>query len=189
MKTLTLFSLLFLGTLPAIAQRYVADAQQSKLTWTGHGEVGNYAPSGTIQLQQGVFDVANAQISRGRIEIDMRTIQHDDAKMQTHLRGDDFFNTTRFPTATFILQQIRGNQATGLLTIKGVTKPVSFPVAVTTDGNTLRIKGSATIDRTGFSIKYNSSSFFSGLGDYAIKNTFDLAFDVVARRGSLAANR
>lgn len=181
MKTL-LFSLLLLSSItPAMAQRYVADAKQSKLTWTGYGEIGNYAPSGTLQLQQAVFEVSNGQISRGRIEIDMRTIQHDDNKMQTHLRGDDFFDTEKFPTATFVLQQMKGNLASGLLTIKGVTKPISFPILVTTDGDALRIKGKATVDRTVFGIRYNSSSFFSGLGDYAIKNTFDLAVDVLAR--------
>ena len=181
MKTLLFFSFLFLGTLPVIAQRYVADAKQTKLAWTGYGEVGSYAPSGTIQLQQGVFDLNGTQLTKGRIDIDMRTIQHDDEKMQTHLRGEDFFNAPKFPTATFVLQQIKGNQATGQLTIKGTTKPVSFPILITTEGDALRIKGKATIDRTVFGIKYNSSSFFSGLGDYAIKNTFDLAFDVVAR--------
>ncbi|MBC8152758.1 MAG: YceI family protein [Bacteroidetes bacterium] len=189
MKTILFFSFLFMSTLPASAQRYVADSQQSKLTWTGHSEVGNYAPSGALQLQQGVFTVNGTQITQGRIDIDMRTIQHDDDKMQTHLRGEDFFNAPKFPTATFVLQQIKGNQASGLLTIKGVTKPVTFPIGVAAEGDALRIKGKATIDRTVFGIKYNSTSFFSGLGDYAIKNTFELAFDVVARRGNTASNQ
>ena len=181
MKTILFLPLLFLGVMPVLAQRYVADVQQSKLTWTGHSEVGSYAPSGGLQLQQGIFEVSNGQIGRGRIEIDMRTIQHEDAKMQTHLRGDDFFDTAKFPTATFVLQQLRGEQASGLLTIKGVTKPVSFPVTATVTGDGLRVQGTVTIDRTVFGIRYNSTSFFSGLGDYAIKNTFELAFDVVAR--------
>lgn len=187
MKTILFFSFLFIGVMPVFAQRYVADVQQSKLAWTGHSEVGNYTPSGALQLQQGVFELTNAQISKGRIDIDMRTIQHDDDKMQTHLRGEDFFNAPKFPTATFVLQQIKGNQASGLLTIKGVTKPITFPIGVTTEGDAVRVKGKATIDRTVFGIKYNSTSFFSGLGDYAIKNTFELAFDVVAWRGNTAS--
>jgi polyisoprenoid-binding protein YceI len=182
MKTTLFFGLLFLGALPVLAQRFVADATQSKLTWTGHSEVGNYAPSGTLQLQQGFFDLKSGRISRSRMDIDMRTIQHEDGKMQAHLRGEDFFNAPAFPTATFVLQRISGNQASGQLTIKGVMKPVTFPILVTTEGDALRVKGKATIDRTEFGIKYNSSSFFSGLGDYAIKNTFELAFDVVARQ-------
>ncbi len=181
MRTLLFFTLLILGTLPVVAQRYIADTKQSKLTWTGYGEVGTYAPSGTIQLQQGIFDLTGTQLSSGRIVIDMRTIQHNDDKMQTHLRGEDFFNAPAFPTATFVVQQLKGNLVSGQLTIKGITKPVSFPITVTSADNTLRIQGKATVDRTLFGIKYNSSSFFSGLGDYAIKNTFDLAFDLVAR--------
>ncbi|GAB2549568.1 YceI family protein [Spirosoma aerophilum] len=182
MKTILFFSLLFLGTLPVSAQRFVADTRQSKLTWTGHSEVGSYAPSGTLQLQQGFFDLKGGQISRSRLDIDMRTIQHEDEKMQAHLRGEDFFNAAAFPASTFVLQRISGSQASGQLTIKGVMKPVTFPVVVTVEGDALRVKGKATIDRTEFGIKYNSSSFFSGLGDYAIKNTFELTFDVVARQ-------
>ena len=184
MKTILFFTFLYVSALPLFAQRYVADAKQSKFTWTGYSEVGSYTPSGTLQLQQGILDITGTQISRGRIDMDMRTIQHENSKMQEHLRSEDFFNAPAFPTATFVIQQMSGTQISGQLTIKGVTKPISFPVVVTKEGGELRIQGKVTIDRTLYGIKYNSSSFFSGLGDYAIKNTFDLSFDIVAQQVS-----
>ena len=97
------------------------------------------------------------------------------------LRDEAFFDASRFPTATFVLRSLTGTTATGQLTLKGVTKPVSFPVVVSQEGNGLRVKGRAVIDRTQFGIRYNSNSFFSNLGDQAIKNEFALTFDVVAR--------
>lgn len=189
MKTILCLSFFILNTLSVIAQRYVADTQQSKLNWTGHSEVGSYAPTGTIQLRQGRVEVRNNQISRGRVDIDMRTIQHENEKMQTHLRGEDFFDTAAFPTATFILQQIRTGQAIGKLTIKGTTKPISFPVTLAIVGNEVRLKGQVIIDRTAFGIKYNSSSFFSGLSDYAIQNSFELAFEAVFWPGNGVAKQ
>lgn len=189
MKTIFCFSLIVFSTLSVMAQRFAADVQQSKLNWTGHAEVGNYAPTGVIQLRQGIIEVRNGQINQSRMEIDMGTIQHENGKMQEHLRGEDFFDAAKFPTATFVLKQISGGQASGQLTIKGVTKPVSFPVVMTLATDELHLKGQVSIDRTVFGIKYNSTSFFSGLGDYAIRNTFELVFDITARRGNAVAKQ
>jgi len=43
----------------------------------------------------------------------------------------------------------------------------------------LRAKGKMTIDRTLYNIKYNSSSYFQDLGNYAIKNEFELKFELI----------
>lgn len=189
MKTIFCFTLLLISTGSVLAQRYIADVQQSKLSWTGHAEVGSYAPTGTIQLRQGTVEVRNGQICRSRIDVAMRTIQHENGQMQAHLRGEDFFDAAAFPTATFVLQQISAGQASGQLTIKGVTKPVSFPILMTLAGGALYLKGQLTLDRTAFGINYNSSSFFSSLGDHAIRNTFELTFDLVAQQSNVLAKQ
>jgi polyisoprenoid-binding protein YceI len=165
----------------AQSQVYTIDANASQLTWTGYAEVGSWAPSGTLQLAKGQITRTANQISSATMTLDMTTIRHENGQLQTHLRDEAFFDATRFPTATFVLRALTGTTATGQLTLKGVTKPVSFPVVVSQEGNGLRIKGRAVIDRTQFGIRYNSTSFFSGLGDQAIKNEFALMFDVIAK--------
>ena len=50
------------------------------------------------------------------------------------------------------------------LTIKGITKSVSFDMTV--NGNTATTK--FMVDRTQYDIKYNSASIFSSIGDKAI---------------------
>jgi len=162
-------------------QVYTIDANASQLTWTGYAEVGSWAPSGTLQLVKGQLTRTANQISRTTMTLDMTTIRHENGQLQTHLRDETFFDVTRFPTATFVLRTLTGTTATGQLTLKGVTKPVTFPVVVSQEGEALRIKGRAVIDRTQFGIRYNSTSFFADLGDQAIKNEFTLAFDVVAK--------
>ena len=175
--------LLLAATSPVLAQNqpYTIDAKASQLTWTGYAEVGSWAPSGTIQLAKGQLTRTANQLNNATLLLDMTTIRHENGQLQTHLRDEAFFNIARFPTATFVLRSITNATATGQLTVKGVTKPVTFPVIVSPEGDALRIKGRAVIDRTQFGIRYNSVSFFSDLGDQAIKNEFALTFDVVAK--------
>lgn len=183
MKTLFIIALLVASfSSSSMAQtQFMVDTKASQLNWTGYAEIGSWAPTGTLIIQKGQFTATGKQITSGKLSIDMATIQHEDGKLQAHLREEDFFDVARYPTATFVLTGLSGQMATGQLTIRGITKPVSFPVVVSSEGEGLRIKGKAIIDRTQFAIRYNSSSFFSGLGDYAIKNDFALAFTVVLK--------
>jgi len=81
-----------------------------------------------------------------------------------------------------LLREVRGGTATGQLTLKGITKPVQFPVALERlPDNRLRVKGVATVGRTQFGVNYNSSSFFQKLGSYAIRNDLQLTVNIVAK--------
>ena len=162
---------------------YHLDPTASRITWTGYAEVGGYAPTGTLHVRQGEVAYDGRRLLRGRVEFDMRTITHEQAQLAEHLRGPDFFDAARYPTATFVLKEMKGEQAVGQLTLKGVTKPVQFPITLTALPNgQLHIQGATTLDRTQFGVNYNSSSFFQNLGSYAIRNEFRLEFEVVALR-------
>lgn len=162
-------------------QSFNIDPAASQLTWTGYAEVGSWAPTGTLRLAKGQVMRTGNQINSATMTMDMTSIRHENDRLQTHLRDEAFFDAAHFPTATFVLRSLSGTTATGQLTLKGVTKTVSFPVTISSDGIGLRIKGRALIDRTQFGIRYNSTSFFSDLGDQAIKNEFALVFDVLAK--------
>jgi polyisoprenoid-binding protein YceI len=191
MNSLRLYLLLLLGISGAFRSasiRYTLDPATSRLTWTGYAETGTWAPSGTIQLRRGSFEYDGRTVSHGRCEIDMRTLAHSNATLQEHLRGDDFFAVQRFPTAVFELASAGAGQATGRLTLRGVTHNIRFPLSVTPRPDGLHLQGVATIDRTQFGVRFNSSSFFQNLGDQAIRNDFQLAFEVVARPASAKSN-
>lgn len=97
------------------------------------------------------------------LSIDTRSEQRDG-----HLRTNDFFDAAQFPTIEFASTAIRhdgGNDfgVTGDLTIKGVTKSVTFPLefqgsAKDPYGN-LRIgfEGSTTIVRSDFGVAFNAA--------------------------------
>lgn len=182
MKTVFAFLLfLALASFQPAATAYQVDPAASQLIWTGHAEAGTWAPTGSLQLRRGTFEYDGRALRNARFEFDMSSIKQEDAKLTEHLRGADFFDTEKYPTAVFVLREMKGGTAIGQLTLKGITKPVQFPLTLERLPNgQLRINGTATIDRTQFGVNYNSSSFFQNLGSYAIRNDFQLAFAIVA---------
>ncbi|GAA3917891.1 YceI family protein [Hymenobacter algoricola] len=183
----TLFLLLLTGLLLAFqpaATSYQVSPATSRLTWTGYAETGTWAPTGTLLLRRGRFDYDGTRLRNGRFEFDMASITHTNAQLQQHLRDVDFFDVERFPTAVFSLREVANGVAVGELTLKGITRPLQFPVSLTRrPGGSLALRGTATLDRTRFGVNYNSSSFFQNLGSYAIRNDFQLEFELLATPG------
>lgn len=85
------------------------------------------------------YDAANPESSRFRFVIDVASLDTMDAKRDEHLRGADFFNANQFPEITFESTSVtksvdeRGRDvlnATGTLTLHGVSKEVTLPMVV-----------------------------------------------------------
>ncbi|MBI1890960.1 MAG: polyisoprenoid-binding protein [Burkholderiales bacterium] len=67
------------------------------------------------------------------ITIDANSIDFGHEKMTAHAKGKDFFNTEKFPTASYRAKSIKFNGDTpavveGELTLLGVTKPVNLTI-------------------------------------------------------------
>ncbi|MBK0402055.1 YceI family protein [Adhaeribacter sp. BT258] len=169
----------------------------SKIVWNGKKVAGEH--SGNINIANGNLLVAKNKLVGGTFDIDMNSITVTDitdpeynGKLVGHLKNDDFFATDKFPKASFkitSLAPIKGAKAgqnnynvTGDLTIKGITKPVTFPADIKVEGNKAIAKGVATVDRSKYDVKYASKSFFDSIGDKAIDDNFTLNFNVVAQQ-------
>ncbi len=79
-----------------------------------------------------VFD-ATAKTGSVDITIDMKSVNTGFADFNEHIQGEDFLDTAKFPTATFkstkvVFEGDKPKSIEGLLTIKGVTKPVTLSV-------------------------------------------------------------
>lgn len=79
-----------------------------------------------------VFDKA-AKTGSVDIVIDTKTVNTGFPTFNEHIQGEDFLDTAKFPTATFKSTKVNfegDKPATveGLLTLKGVTKPVTLTV-------------------------------------------------------------
>ena len=79
-----------------------------------------------------VFDAAGKTGSVD-ITIDMKAVNTGFDDFNGHLQGEDFFDTAKYPTASFKSTQVvfegdKPKSIEGVLTIKGVSKPVTLTV-------------------------------------------------------------
>lgn len=155
------------------------DITNSKITWKGKKVTG--AHDGHITLQHGtfLFDSTNT-LTGGAFTMDMATLTVTDLQgemkdnLEKHLKSDDFFGIDTHTVSTFVITKVTGQSGqytvTGDLTIKGITNPNTFDMAISGNTATATLK----VDRTKYDIKYKSSSFFDGLKDKAIHDDFEL---------------
>jgi polyisoprenoid-binding protein YceI len=188
---LAVAALVFVSFTKLKVTAYKVDTSKSTARWTGKKVTGEH--SGVIPLYAGQLDVEGKNIKGGIFELNVAALTVTDiadketnAKLVGHLKNDDFFSTDKHPIAKFVLtsaQQKQGNQyeLSGNLTIKGITKPVSFPASIDIDAKGLNATAKITINRTAFDIRYRSSNFFENLGDKAIHDDFTIDVNLTAR--------
>lgn len=165
---------------------------KSSIEWTGKKVLGQH--NGKVSISKGSLITKNNVLGGGSFVIDMKSITCDDIKdadynkkLVGHLNSTDFFNVTEFPTATLKITKVlkinnkpNAYNLTADLSIKGITKSITFPATFSKTGNIFEGNAMITIDRTLWDIKYGSSNFFEGLGDKAIKNEIELNVNIVS---------
>jgi len=95
-----------------------------------------------------------------QVTIKAASLDTENDNRDNHLRSADFFDVERHPRATFALGAARreGERfvVSGELTVRGVTRPVTVPVAVAVADRTIRVTGELTLNRVDFGIAYQS---------------------------------
>ena len=171
---------------------YNFDAATCKITWRGEKITGK-KHSGSINVKSGSFTMSNGNIASGEIIIDMNTIKvvgeeaGSSAKLETHLKSDDFFGTSKFPEASFKVKSAvqKGKQnyeVDGTLTIKGISKEAKAVMTIAPNAGNAVLGGSLIFDRSQFDVRYGSDKFFDNLGNDLIKNEIILTFDLQAKK-------
>ena len=162
------------------------DAKSSTVKWIG-SKVAS-AHEGTINIQKGMLMIDYGTLVGGQFSIDMNSINNTDieseeysAKLEGHLKDEDFFNVEEFPTATItIIKAVKGTENNysiiANLTIKGITHPIAFDANVNINGINFLATAKIKIDRTKWGIEYKSGNFFKDLGDNIILD--EIEFDI-----------
>ena len=183
LKTIAIALLVAFGTTVATAQTKKVNVEKSTITWNAKKVTGEH--SGTVNFQEGNLIFKNGKVAGGNFTVDMTSLTTTDltgdwkAKLDGHLKSEDFFSIEKFKTSTLAFKKIadKGNGVytiTADLTIKGITNPVTFDLAVKGATASSVVK----IDRTKYNIKYGSKSFFESIGDKAINDDFDLTVNL-----------
>ena len=120
---------------PAIAapQTYVVDSSHTFPRFS-YSHFGYSTQLSSFKQTSGkvVFD-AQAKTGSVDIAIDMKSVNTGFDDFNGHIQGEDFLDTAKFPTATFKSTRVvfdgdKPRSIDGVLTIKGVSKPVTLTV-------------------------------------------------------------
>lgn len=185
-----LLSLTALFALATTISTVAVDPAASTVAWTGYKVTGSH--EGTIDIKSGSLEFDGDRLTGGRFVIDMGTIAVTDItgeyadKLRGHLVSGDFFGVTDHPEATLVITDVQAGKAgkytvTGDLTVKSITKPVTFGTTVyQVDGKRIA-EADITVDRSAYDVRYGSGSFFDDLGDKTIYDEFDLSVKLVSK--------
>ena len=128
------------------------------------------------------FDPADLAHAHAAVTIDMASEASDEEEFDSGLRGVFGFEVSQFPTAQFLATRFMhksGNDyvATGTLTIRGVTKPVTLPFTLTITGKTAHATGIAQILRLDFNVGQGEWA-----GDKPVSHEVTVTIDLTATR-------
>jgi len=103
------------------------------------------------------LDPAKPAAAKAEIEIDLASIDAGSSDADDEVLGKTWFNVKAFPKATFVAKQIKANgvnqfDVTGVLTIKGKSQDIKFPLKLTTQGNAAVFAGGFVMHRADFAI-------------------------------------
>lgn len=179
----------------SLNENYKIESGKSSVRWTAKSVKGGHF--GDVNIKNGTFAYDGKAITGGTVTIDMNSISVKDIedpnrqnRLAGHLKNDDFFSADKFPEAKLVIKSSKPGKTagqldlTGDLTIKGITKPVTFPATVKSQGGGLHAEGTITVDRIQYDIKYRSKSVLdpSALADRLIYDEFTLDFKVSASK-------
>ena len=180
MKPRHLLVLLAFATPPAFPADYVAVPARSSLVFSGKQDG---------QPFEGRFRTFSAEVSvdgagapaRIAASIDVRSADTQNAERDQTLGTPEFFDTARFPAATFRATACRGAapkfECDAELTIRDRTRPLRFPLTWTARGRGATLESTVVLQRLQFDV---------GTGDWADVSIIE---DEVTVRVSLRLER
>lgn len=179
-KTFLLIGIILMAAVSVNGQaRLTADTEKSTLSWLGEKVTGQH--TGSVKLKSGLINLQDNTIASGEFLIDMTTVKDKDgnARLETHLKSDDFFSSEKFPVSRLTItgsESLENGSALvrGDLTIKGITNPIEFRAAVQKKDDGLWFFANIVVDRSKYNVRYGSGSFFANLGDRTIYDEFKL---------------
>lgn len=148
----------------AEAATYTIDPAASTVNWKGVMlKVKEH--SGTVNLTQGTLSTANGAVTGGSFTVDLKTINPTDSnftkestpqKLVGHLSSADFFDVSNFPTATFTITSVSGNEAKGTLTVRGKSNEETVKNITLTESNgTVNATGTLVFDRKKYDVAFD----------------------------------
>ena len=129
------------------------------------------------------FDPAKPAAAQAQIEIELASVDAGSSDADDEVVGKSWFNAKAFPKATFVAKQIKATGAnqfevSGVLTIKGKTQDIKFPLKYAPQGNAAVLSGGFVMRRGDFAIGEGIWSKFD-----VVANDIQVNFQLTAHAG------
>jgi polyisoprenoid-binding protein YceI len=179
-------SILTLFSFTSHVNKVNANKNNSTVIWTGSKPTGSH--TGNVTLKDGHLLFDHGNLVGGEFTIDMTSITCTDIESEKknkylvdHLKDEDFFDVNQFPEARLVVNRVKNLEGSqfemkGNMTIKGITKPVTFNADIKINRNSYTAIAKIVIDRTKWGVEYKSGNIFKDLGDKIIYD--DMEFDI-----------
>ncbi len=175
----------------SLGQKYVIDKKESVITWKGSMLLESDEECiGYVYISKCELMIEKGKLVDGTVEIDMNTIEYKDKTNKNtpvkHLKSPDFFDVEKFPISTITITKVasvsgKTIKITGNLTIKGVTRPVTFPAKMEVKDGIVKANGKLIIDRTDWGIRYRSGKFYDIAADEIVSDDMEFYMNIVAK--------
>lgn len=158
--------------------------ENSKVLFTGSKVTGKH--EGGFNKFNGAINLVNGKAEESSVNVDIETssVFTDTDDLTKHLQTGDFFESEKFPKASFASTKIVSDSAkgpgnytvTGDLELRGVRKSVTFPATITVDDSKVSVKSEFSINRKDFGIVY------AGKADDLIRDNVVIKLDLNTQR-------
>ncbi|MES2403490.1 MAG: YceI family protein [Pseudomonadota bacterium] len=156
--------------LPAMAKNWQIDPAHSTLTFTNSYQGVEY--TGRFRRFDAVIDYDPNDLAHAKFDVtvDITSLDTRNSERDHAALGADFFDTAKFPKAHFVTTAFRKTAdgkvvAEGVLTLRGVSKPVALSVSFKPDGATATLDVTAQVKRLDFGIGTGQWADPSMIGD------------------------
>ena len=168
---------------------YAIDPQHSQVDF-GIKHMSISTVHGRFAIKEGTVDLDPANVTQSAVTatIDVASVDTGEAARDTHLRSPDFFDTSKFPIATFKSTKItkvgEGYDVVGDLNLHGITKPVTLHMEAPSKEQIAMDKkahrgftATTTIHRQDFGLTWNGTL---KSGDNMLGDDVKMEFDIEA---------
>ena len=160
----------------ALAGEWVLDPRESSIRLKSKS-MGLIPVNGVFRDVSGSGTVSPDGKTTGTLRVAAASIDTKNAKRDTHLRSADFFDSGNNPDITFTANGIRpsvqGVAVTGVLTVRGRTRPLSFEAAASVQGDVeIWLDAEVPINRADFGLTWNLMGMISMTNTLTIHAVF-----------------
>lgn len=160
-----------------LAGTWTLDAAKSQIRLRTKSMWGLVKVNGVFRRVAGTAAVTAGGDVTGTITVSAASIDTKNNKRDDHLRSADFLHASQYPDIAFTVDRVTpaGRDVTvgGSLTVRGTTRLLSFPAAVSSlDGDELQLDAEVTVNRGDFGLTWNQMGMASMDNTLAIHAVF-----------------